>query len=176
MPELRPLQDEIPPGFWEEHHTAILASGIGLLIGAAIILWWLRRPKLILPLPPEVVARTALDQLKNQPENGLLLSKVSQILRRYLIVAFALAPVESTTTEFCHSLLGNADVGEALARTIAEFLKRCDERKFAPPTPGPPLEAVSGCLQLIEAGEARRKELRAAEVQAETAARLSATE
>lgn len=133
LPALAPPYGEIPPTFWERHGTMILAGGITLIALAVLILWKLFQPKPAVILPPEILAREALTKLLNQPEDGRLLSEVSQILRRYVIAAFGLPAGEFTTAEFSAALAASENIGAELAQMISNFLHQCDERKFAPP-------------------------------------------
>ncbi len=160
IPLLRPPRGELPPGFWEKYGLltvvgALLAFG---LLGVA--LWFLTRRKPVAMPAPETLARQALEPLRRQPEAGALLSRVSQILRHYLIAAFGLPPEELTRTEFCRVLLDNREVGPELSAGIGEFLRRCDERKFAPSVPQPALGAAEQALEFIQAAERRLAHLR----------------
>ena len=133
LPPLSPACPEIPPTFWEQHGTAILAGSVALIALAAVILWKLLQPEPAIVLPPEIVAREALVQLQRRPEDGKALSEISQILRRYVVAAFDLSAAELTTAEFCAALSASDRIGRELAQTISGFLRECDERKFAPP-------------------------------------------
>jgi hypothetical protein len=133
--------------------VGILGCTIGLLT----------RPKPVVPAPPEVVARHELEPLRQQPETGAVLSRVSQVLRRYLASAFSLPPGEMTTTEFCREISAQERVGAKLASDVSEFLKRCDVEKFAPPGAVAPIGAVARATDLIGLAEGRRAELRAQE-------------
>jgi hypothetical protein len=126
------------------------------LIVASAAVWLLLRPKAGQVISPEVRARSALDALSTQPEDGALLSRVSQVLRRYVCAAFALPEGEMNTAEFCKALSSQVAVGSELTGALREFLYRCDERKFAPMSPVPPLGAVAEALKLVDAVEARR--------------------
>ncbi len=139
------------------------------LVGVA--LWWALRPRPVVAVAPEVQARQELEQLRNHPEDGALLSRASQVLRRYLIRAFELPPNELTTTEFCSLISGTQKFGAHFSTSVSEYLRRCDERKFAPLTDSQPFEGVAQALKLIESGEARRAELRRAEQNTEAAKR-----
>ena len=139
-----------------------MLSGVVLLGLICVAVWWLRRAQPQVAVPPEVQARQALELLRNQPEDGVLLSRASQMLRRYIIQAFDLPPNELTTTEFCDLIAGSQAVGSQFSAAISEFLRRCDQRKFAPSADPQPLDGVAQALKLIELGEARRAELRQA--------------
>ena len=52
----------------------------------------------------------------SRPEDGALLSQVSQILRHYVVAAFDLPPGELTTAEFCRAIAGHARIGPELVR------------------------------------------------------------
>ena len=173
IPPLRPLRGELPPSFFEQHGVSLLLAGFVLLILLLVAIWLftLRRPPVV--LPPEILARQALEALRSQPEDGALLSRVSQIIHRYLKAAFDLPPVESTTSEFCAEIAGHERVGPELAGAIADFLRRCDERKFSP-APVPELGAVAQALKLVESGEGRRAWLRAAAAQESSASKAPA--
>ena len=135
----------------------------GLAFLAVVILLWrvLFRPGAKAVLPPEVLARDALAKVLRQPEDGNQLSGVSQVLRRYLVSAFALPPGEMTTAEFCAVLAGHEPLGAELARGIAGFLHECDERKFSASPAAAPLQAAARALEFVALSEKRRAGLRA---------------
>ncbi len=158
IPPLRPPRGEIPATYWEQHGSRILLGTIAVLAVASLVLW---RLSVVRPTPaPEagVVARKSLDSLAGQPEDGALLSKVSQVVRRYFQSAFALPAGEMTTTEFNRVLTANPEIEPELSTTLADFLRRCDERKFSLPAPAPPLGAVAQAQALINQGETLRRQ------------------
>ena len=106
--------------------------------------------------PSEADARSALAKLTHQPEDGKLLSEVSQILRRYVAAAFELPSGEMTTVEFSAAIAGNEKIGAELAQTISSFLRECDERKFSPVNSSAPLSAATRALELISLAEKAR--------------------
>jgi hypothetical protein len=165
IPQLRPPRGEIPPGIWEQHSAAIIVGGILVLALVAVLVWFLTRPRTLLPVAPEVQARQELSSLRGQPETGALLSRISGSVRRYTAAAFSLPPGELTTAEFSREVACNEAVGPALAESVTDFLKRCDERKFAPPAVQPPMGAADEAFHLVEVAEARREELRKAAAQ-----------
>jgi len=91
------------------------------------------------------------------------LSRISQILRRYVGAAFALPPGEMTTADFCRAIAGHERLGAELSATLGDFLRRCDERKFAPAAPRPSLGAAAQALKIVELAEVRRAQLRQAD-------------
>jgi hypothetical protein len=158
LPALAPAYGEIPPTFWEQHGSAMLIVGFVIVVLAALLIWRLFQPKPPVVLPPEVLAREALDRLQSQPEDGKTLSEVSQILRHYIGTAFELPNGELTTAEFCAVIAGNEPMGAELVQTIASFLRECDVRKFSPANAAAPLNAVPRALELVSLVEQRRTE------------------
>lgn len=159
LPPLRPPRPEIPPGFWEQHEAWVLAAAIVLLIIVGAGVWFLTRPRPPVVVSPATRARAALEALRNQPETGLVLSKISQIIRRYFGATCQMPQEEHTTTEFARILVAQKAVDPILAGAVNEFLRECDLRKFAPVGPLPPLGAVAGATHLIEEAEAKRSAL-----------------
>jgi hypothetical protein len=169
LAKLRPPRGEIPPTFWERYNIWIIAGALVFLVLIGIIVWIVTRPKPPIIVPPEVRAKQALDPLLSKPEDGLLLSKVSQILRHYIAEAFGLPPGELTTIEFCRLMAGHEGIDLELGSAISEFLRRCDERKFTPSPPAAPMAAAASALKLVETAQARLAELRRRAEQVPTA-------
>ncbi len=162
IPPLRPPHAEIPPTFWEQHGLWVVL-GVLLLLGLICVgIWFLLRPKPPTITPPAEQARQALKPLSQQPEDGLVLSRVSQVMRHYLAASFGLPAGELTTAEFSRAISSQENIGAPLSVPITTFLRQCDERKFAPGASGAPLAAVAQALQFIEQAEARRLALSAA--------------
>lgn len=159
IPPLMPAYPAIPPTFWEQHGTSLVLTSFTALLLIALVIWLALKPKSVTPEPPETLARRALEVLRQRNEDGVVLSEVSQILRRYLVAVFALAPDELTTSEFCLTLHRNQKVSAELAAAVADFLRRCDERKFSPVATSP-LNAAARALELVQLAEARRAHLR----------------
>lgn len=159
LPPLRPPHAEIPPTFWEQHTTSVGLVGFALLALLGIAIWFATRPKPPVVVPPEVQVRGELESLRKLPEDGRVLSRVSQAVRRYFGAAFALPPGELTTAEFCRAIAGNDQIEPDLSAAIGDFLRRCDERKFAPDAPPQPTGAAEYALKLVEQAEGRRQQL-----------------
>jgi Domain of unknown function (DUF4381) len=159
LPPLQPPHGELPPTFWEQHGWAVIIAAIAALVLLVLLIIWLRRPKPVIVIPPDVLARRALEALRGQEENGVLLMKVSGILRRYVIFACGLPPGELTTTELCQAVAARPEFSPDLAAAIAGFFRQCDERKFAPAPPASSLGAVNGALALLEKIELRRSQM-----------------
>ena len=155
-PSLRPPKGEIPPGWWEEYGTVTLAAGGLALPLLGVVIWLLARPKPGPPLNHAALARQALDPFRRVPEDAAALARASAVVRHYFVRAFSLPAEACTTAEFCAALAAHARVGAGLAGAASDFLRRCDERKFAPGVPATPLGAVEQAFALIEAGERQR--------------------
>jgi hypothetical protein len=82
------------------------------------------------------------------------------VLRHYVVAAFELPSNELVTSEFLRVLAGHEKIGPELAAAVGEFLRRCDEHKFAPFRPPAPLGAAARAQELVELGEVRRAQLR----------------
>jgi hypothetical protein len=162
IPALKPPLDPIPPTFWDLYGVWVLVGAFLLLLLGAAIIWLIFRPRARIPIPPEVRARHELEPLRQEPESGAVLSRISQVVRSYFSAAFALPQAEMTTGEFCRAIRGRPDLGERLEEEVGTFLRTCDERKFAPAPPPEPIGAVARADKLIEAAEMRRAELRKA--------------
>lgn len=165
LPKLLPPQGEIPPTFWELHGTTVMVSVTVALLLLSVGIWWLLRPKPVVPLPPEVQARMALEPLLKQPEDGAVISRATQILRRYVQSAFELPAGEPTTAEFCAVIAQSDQVGNELATELADLMRECDARKFAL-KPLPELGAARQALHLVERAERRKIQVTAERNQA----------
>ena len=153
---LRPPHAELAPTFWEHYGVWVVIIGVLLLALVCGLAWLLTRPKPPVVVPPEVQARQALEPLRQQPEDGALLSRVSQILRHYVTAAFDLPPGELTTAEFCAMIATHSSIGPELSVALSEFLHECDQRKFSQSSPAAPFSATAQALKLIDQAQTRR--------------------
>src|SRR6185436_11731470 len=161
--KLRPPRGEIPASFWEQNRKWLVPMGIAGALAAGLLVWYFSRPKLAAEVPPEVRARKELDALTNQGGDREVLSRTSQVLKRYLAEVFGLPKEEMTTAEFCKVFNAGMEPGEALSKNVCDFLRRSDQMKFAP---GPvPASTVPEARRLLEQTEARRAELKVAAAQ-----------
>lgn len=161
IPPLRPPHAEIPSTFWEQHTASVAVIGFALLAFLGLAIWFARRPRPPVIVPPEVQARGELAALRQLPEDGGVLSRISQTVRHYFGTAFSLPPGELTTTEFCQAIAANSQIPPELATVTGNFLRRCDERKFAPDAL-PASGTADDALQLVDQAEAHREKLRRA--------------
>lgn len=157
LPTLLPPYGELPPTFWEAHTTAVINCG-GLIFLAAFTIWMLLRPKPIRAASLGETAIRSLEQLRSHPEDGRLLSEVSQIMKRYVGSVFGFAGGEMTTAEFSAVLANHPECDAQFAATIANLLQRCDRDKFAVHTNAPPLNAASQALRLVQFSEQNRRQ------------------
>jgi hypothetical protein len=158
LPALAPPYGEIPQTFWEQHGIALLVVMVAVLALTGVALWTLLRPPPPALAPPATRARETLAKLQRQPESGEVLSGISQALRRYFTAVFHLPPHELTTAEFSSVLANQSALEPELARSISSFLIECDQRKFSPGHPAPPLEAAGRALEIVSQIEQRRAE------------------
>ncbi len=158
-PALAPVYGEIPPSFWEQHGAMMVVAGLVFVALLAWLMWKLLQPKPARQIPPAVLAREALAKLRSRPEDGMLLSEVSQILRRYVGAAVKLPNGELTTAEFCAVIAGNKALGAELSQKIFSFLRECDVRKFSPANAAAPVDAVPRALELVVLIESAGTEL-----------------
>ena len=149
LPALIPAYGEIPPTFWEQNGTIVIIDVVVFLAVAAAVVWKIFRPKPAPVLTPEKIARAALAKLQNQPEDGKLLSEVSQIVRRYVGAVFGFPGGEMTTAEFCAAISRHEKIGTELSGAIAGFLRECDVRKFSPANSATPINAVQRALEIV---------------------------
>ena len=170
---LKPPKPEILPTFWEQHGTWIAMAAVLLVTGIAFTVWLRTRPKPLTPVPLAVQARQELEPLREQPENGALLSRSSQIVRRYITASFSFPAGESTTSDLCRAMMGCEKIGAGLASEIGDFLRECDLRKFAPSAPVTPLGAIARSLNIIARAESRLAEVNQAESGSTTGPDLS---
>lgn len=155
-PKLAPPYPELTPTFWEQYGNAVILCGIVFVALVAVGVWLGLRKSPAAPEPPEVRAQNEMRALQAVPEDGVVLSQVSQALRRYFVAAFGLPPGEYTTAEFCRLINGNEKIGVELAASVAAFLQEADERKFAA-NPVKPADAAKRALDLVERSEALRR-------------------
>ncbi|MDR3459483.1 MAG: DUF4381 family protein [Verrucomicrobiae bacterium] len=161
LPQLAPAHGELPATFWEQHQSVIIVAGFAFLAVILLSLQVMLRPKTPVVLPPEAIARQALAKLQGRPEDGKMLSELSQILRQYICAAFELPSAEMTTAEFSATLAANGKAGDELARAISSFLRECDEWKFSPTTIIGSFNAVDRAQELVSRSEARRAQFAA---------------
>jgi hypothetical protein len=150
IPPLLPLHGELEPTFWEQNGWLFIVGGAVVLVLLSLGIWLFTRPKPVVIEPPAVLARRALEPLRARAEDGALVSEVSRIVRRYVLSALNFPPEELTTTEFRAVLSSRPSINPEVSGAVGDFLRRCDQWKFAPEPPAPQLGAVTGALELVE--------------------------
>ena len=153
---LVPAYGEIRPTIWEQYGTVIVIASLVFVALIGVASWIITRPKAPAFVSPEVLARDALTRLAGQPEDGKVLSDVSQALRRYVVAAFGLPAGESTTAEFSAALAQSEKFGGEPARIVSNFLHECDSRKFSPASPDAPMNAARRALEIVSELEKQR--------------------
>lgn len=161
LPTLLPPYGRMPPTFWEQHGTEVLAWGFILLAIVGVLLWAFLRPRPQPVLPPAIVARNALAKCRDRRVDGNVLSEVSRVLRRYIGAVLQFPDAELTTDECCRLLESSEKIAPQLTQKISDFLRECDERKFSPASSSAPLDAAGHALEfvtLIEKNAGKREE------------------
>jgi hypothetical protein len=147
----RPLGDELPLSFWDQHRWLILVVSAAVLVGLAALALAMRRPrKLPAPEPPYAIARSALEALRARPVDGSTVSATSHAVKQYVMAVFALGEAELTSAELERALESSSNATPELRSAIAQFLRRCDEWKFAPLPPDAQFRPVETGLELIQ--------------------------
>lgn len=153
LPQLAPPYGTLPSSFWEQHGTGTVFAALGVLVLVILGICIGRRPGETIFVAPAAQARAAIEALRGQPDDGARLSRVSQILRKYFVMAFHLSPNEMTTAEFCRELAACERMDAELARSVGNFLRECDARKFAPPGSEVSFDALDRAWELVRLGE-----------------------
>ena len=156
IPTLRPPHAELPPSYWELYGWLTVAGAALALAVLVLFIAWLLRPKPQEITSPKILARRALAALHRRAEDAGLIVEVSRILRHYVLSVFGLPAEELTTAEIRQALQNSAPIDPELAAAVTDFLRECDELKFAP-SPCPPsaqIGLVNRALALVEKIEA----------------------
>jgi len=157
IPELLPMREEIQPTFIEKHGwwpvIGMAAAVIAVAVTATLLL---RRRRAAEIIPADAIARHALEALRGRAEDTVLVQKVTEIVRRYVIGVFVPAHDELTTDELGRLLKDDARVQPGTRTALAKFLKYCDEQKFAPTPAAPTPGLVEQALELVRQLEADR--------------------
>lgn len=153
--QLRPPLSEVPPTFWEANAPYVAGAAAAAVAGVSAAVFFFTRPRRKREIPPAVLARTELEALRNEPENGVILSRISHTVRSYLQAAFQLGGGELMTTEVARALDQRPEVGKELAHAAREFLQDCDVRKFAPAAPPHSSRAFEAAVKIVDLAEQR---------------------
>lgn len=162
---LGPLEKRVPSPSRRWHWAA---SGVALLIAAALIAWAVRRWRgRVRKLSALELALTRLDALEAKPRpsadaksmDGFFV-ELSGIVRRYLEDRFGLHAPELTTEEFLDVAASSPDLTQNHRGFLQTFLRSADQVKFARYVPGAAdvetaLAAVRGFLQQTAEGETK---------------------
>ena len=131
IPDLRPIEELLPPTFWEQHRVAILLGGLLGLAILAVAVWRFRRVRPVVVLPPAEVARKTLQRLEAGPDNSVLAGAVLKTLRHYLPAAIpTLSRGELTADEIVGHLDRKSSLPPELRNEISLLLRQCEQRQF----------------------------------------------
>jgi hypothetical protein len=115
-----------------------LGIGVGLLVLALPVAWWLRRraarPEPV--VPPGSWALAELDRVEalGLPAAGEVEryhTLLSDVVRRYLELRFALRAPQQSTEEFLEAMRHSPQLPAEQQELLRDFLRRCDLAKFA---------------------------------------------
>jgi hypothetical protein len=159
IPDLQPIEQLLPPTFWEQHrYTILLGSWLTVVIAVALV-WWLRHARPVVKLPPAEIARIGLQKLESGPDNGYLAGVVLKALREYLCAAISILPRgELTVDEIIPQLQKEKTLPPELKEEIATLLRQCEQRQFFSGRLETPGKLATRTLDLIGKIEAMRIE------------------
>jgi hypothetical protein len=150
IPDLQPVEELLPPTFWELHCGTILSGGLILLAVSALAWWWCRRGRTIIISPSADDARATLGRLAGSPDNGFLAGLVLQTLRHYLpSVLSALPRGEWTVDEIIPPLQKEPSLPPELKEEITVLLRQCEQRQFFTGPVAAPVRFVDRALVVI---------------------------
>jgi hypothetical protein len=157
IPDLRPVEELLPPTFWEKHRGAILSGAFLAALVFVVAFRWLRRTRPVTVTPPATVARTTLQELKTAPDNGFLAGVVLNALRQYLeSLVPALQRRKLTVDEIIRQLERETSLPHELQNEIAILLRQCERWQFSKGRRDLPAKLANRALDLIARIEATR--------------------
>jgi hypothetical protein len=131
IPDLQPIEELLPPTFWEQHRNTILLGSLLTIVIAVAVVWWFRRMRPAVKLPPAEIARAALQKLELGPDNGYLAGLVLKALQKYLRAAISTLPRgELTVDEIIPQLQKEKSLTPELKQEIAALLRQCEQCHF----------------------------------------------
>ena len=159
IPDLQPIEELLPPTLWEQHRAAIVLGSLLTVVIAVALVWWLRRARPAVKLPPAEIARAALHKLESGPDNGFLAGLVLKALREYLRAATSALPRgELTVDEIIPELQRQKSLPPELKEEIATLLRHCEQRQFFSGRLETPTRLATRALEVIGKIEAARNE------------------
>lgn len=113
----------------------LLAVALLAVVAGAAALLLRRKPRAVPappPLPPDVIARRALDELRAGPWiPEPFFTRLSLILRTYLEGRFRIQAPESTTEELTRAMMTDRRLNTREQQSLLDFLTQADLVKFA---------------------------------------------
>ncbi len=136
--ELRPNPgpELLPPAPSWEIIGSLGLIGLVLLLAATVLWLWVRRPRVVSPLPPGEWALRELGRLEGNGEDlEQRYARVADVLRHFLAARFHLDAPLRTTPEFLRLLSAAERLSQEQKAGVAETLAQADLVKFARATP-----------------------------------------
>ncbi|MEI7728691.1 MAG: hypothetical protein WCO56_03935 [Verrucomicrobiota bacterium] len=131
LPDLRPIEELLPPTIWEQYGGAILLVGLLSLLVLATVVWWCRGTRSVVTPSPADIAREALRKLEFEPDGSALAGSVLQTLRHYLPAVIPMLPRgELTADEIAGQLSQQSSLTVELKDDITALLRQCERRQF----------------------------------------------
>jgi hypothetical protein len=133
IPELNPPRKEIIADLPDK---AILVTVIFLAFSVLILGRVFRRPKLIVPAPPEhpaAAARRVLSHIAPDASPALAAEAASHAVRDYLRTAYGLGVEELTTLEISERFGAHRLADSDTVARVLGFLRVCEAAQFTPP-------------------------------------------
>lgn len=157
IPPLHPPMQELPPTAWEQYGRNVILGTVGAFcavgLGAAV---WFTRRRTEREQDPGEFARAQLHKLEGKPEDGIVLTAASRVVKNYFAAAFGFGGAELTTKEFLRGVMEQSVIATDLRQDTQAFLQECDLRKFSPAAPPAPQPALPRALDIVERAEKAR--------------------
>jgi hypothetical protein len=144
--------------FWEKYGLWVVFGAFTGLVLLALLLWWLLRKKVVVPLTPLERARREIAAARLLAGDKAFAIAVADAVRRYLENAYKMPAPERTTEEFLLEATRHAWLQGQLTVLLRRFLEFCDLAKFAGQEFGESERAqlLAAASEFVEAAEKLR--------------------
>ena len=150
IPDLQPIEELLPPTFWERHRATLLLGGLLAAAISVAVVWWLWRPRAVMALPPADIARAAFQELESGPDNRFSAGLVLKTLRRYLAASISAWPRgELTVEEMIPQLHRETSMPPELKVEIALLLRQCEQCHFSSGRLNNPAKLAARARELV---------------------------
>jgi hypothetical protein len=112
---------------WE---TVLIVAAIAVLVALAVYIWKRRHPPIIVE-SLEQIARRRLKQL-DTTDPRVLHTELASILTEYAEHRLGLRGTRLTSAEILRAFRDNGVMNATWRQSLADFLRACDQAKFAP--------------------------------------------